>query len=696
MVTRGHNSNFDSTMQGFLAGLLLISVLLIMPSLALSQENLIPEITTEEISSDPLAEEMNAAKVLRRLEVSRNKLKAAMDKPTRSQWVHVKQLQQMQLERLGALDEDFPLETIDYPPNTPPFPLSYLDQTRQKYREISEIHARLKAAYSAADNRIEASQKTFTSAKQQLTGLDEDGGTAEQKNRAELDYELGMESLIYARLDARLLNKKLKQAENNLAHIGAIIPIIQKEVVFSEQDYKLQLDNVLERERLLNEALDKTTEDLSTELSKPKDQRVHDKTLESLQNVLREALSYLQYENQIWEERRQIYNGEAGAETAVKWASENALKRSEISELLKVKVQGEKQHTKILLQKVEKQSAVAKAAIVELQKDILVRRQLAFDNLEAIVALLDNHLADLAKMGQVDKFNYLKEKTQYVANSIWNLQLAVVQDRAITIGKVAAAILLFIVGLIITRVMVLRYLYLLLKKLGVREGVAYTISQLLSYVLLLALLFGVIAYSGIPLSIFAFFGGALAIAAGFGAQKIVGSFLSGIILLLEGSIRAGDMVQVDGSKGRVKSVGLRHTQMTTFDNVDILIPNAKFLEESVINWTLESKVIRSTIAFGVNFDAPAEVVIDTLVQAAIDNENVLEDPVPEAFLEKINCDAGYLRFELYYWHQMPSPRERLVYNSALQIEIIRRLKEQGIRLASPTQNIITHTGPAVS
>ena len=221
-------------------------------------------------------------------------------------------------------------------------------------------------------------------------------------------------------------------------------------------------------------------------------------------------------------------------------------------------------------------------------------------------------------------------------------------------------------------------------------------SQLLFYLLLLVLLFGVISYVGIPLRIFAFFGGALAIAAGFGSQKIISNFLSGIVLLLEGSIRVGDTVQVDDSKGRVKSIGLRHIQMTTFNNVDILIPNAKFLEENVINWTLESETIRSDFALGVDFTAPLDVVQGTLVQVALDHPEVMDKPPPEAFLEHVNNDAGYLRFNLYYWHTMHSPRERLLINSALQTEIIHRLRAKGIELASPTQDIITHSGaPAV-
>ena len=98
----------------------------------------------------------------------------------------------------------------------------------------------------------------------------------------------------------------------------------------------------------------------------------------------------------------------------------------------------------------------------------------------------------------------------------------------------------------------------------------------------------------------------------------------------------------------------------------------------------------------INYSAPVETVIEILEQLANDHSHVLNEPAPEAFLETINCDHGYLRFTLYYWHQMPSPREHLIINSELQIEMIERFSHQGIRLANPTQDIIMHRGLAAA
>jgi small-conductance mechanosensitive channel len=270
------------------------------------------------------------------------------------------------------------------------------------------------------------------------------------------------------------------------------------------------------------------------------------------------------------------------------------------------------------------------------------------------------------------------------------VELAVVQDRTITVGKTLTAIVLFIIGLIVLRLLIIHFFYFFLRKIRIREGISYTVSHLFFYVVLVILLFPVISYVGIPFHIFAFLGGALAIAAGFGAQKILSNFLSGVILLLEGSIQVGDMIQVDDTQGTIRSIGLRHIQLTTFTNVDILIPNSKFLEGNVINWTLRSDIIRSDIAVGVYFNAPPDKVVEILVQVAADHPKILDEPKPEAFIENINCDRGYLQFNVYYWLRMRSPRDRLIVESALRKEIIHRLNVHGIELASPTQDIVLH------
>jgi potassium efflux system protein len=561
---------------------------------------------------------------------------------------------------------------------------------RQKYRDFKEMHKLLDEAYKAAQKRIEIAEESFNISKQKINTLEDAGGTTKENQHADLEHRMGKEVLIYARLDARLINEKRKQAKKNVERFEEIIPKIESNVIFSEKDFNARLRNISERETALKEAITESEQELSHERRKSEDEQTYANTLESLIELLNEAASYLPLERSLWEERRKLHLKGKVMKDVVEWHEKSIRIQQEIRELVRVKTLREQEHTKVQPDKEKKQDVAAAPQEVELQKEIFLRRKLAFDSLDSIAELLEDHLADLARSRNKRQIQFLKEKVSRVFNAIWGVELAVVQDRTITVGKTLTAIVLFIIGLIVLRLLIIHFFYFFLRKIRIREGISYTVSHLFFYVVLVILLFPVISYVGIPFHIFAFLGGALAIAAGFGAQKILSNFLSGVILLLEGSIQVGDMIQVDDTQGTIRSIGLRHIQLTTFTNVDILIPNSKFLEGNVINWTLRSDIIRSDIAVGVYFNAPPDKVVEILVKVAADHPKILDEPKPEAFIENINCDRGYLQFNVYYWLRMRSPRDRLIVESALRKEIIHRLNVHGIELASPTQDIVLH------
>ena len=108
----------------------------------------------------------------------------------------------------------------------------------------------------------------------------------------------------------------------------------------------------------------------------------------------------------------------------------------------------------------------------------------------------------------------------------------------------------------------------------------------------------------IPLTAFAFVGGALAIGVGFGSQNIVNNFISGIILLVERPIKRSDLVDVGGIFGNVEQIGLRSTRIRTGDNVHIIVPNASFLESNVVNWTHSDPKVRVSVSVGVAYGSP--------------------------------------------------------------------------------------------
>ena len=102
----------------------------------------------------------------------------------------------------------------------------------------------------------------------------------------------------------------------------------------------------------------------------------------------------------------------------------------------------------------------------------------------------------------------------------------------------------------------------------------------------------------IPLSVFAFLGGALAIGVGFGTQTIIKNFISGMILLVERRVQIGDTIEIDGVSGAVTAVDLRSSTVRSGDGQDTLVPNSVLLEHKVTNWTLYDRKVRRSVQSG--------------------------------------------------------------------------------------------------
>lgn len=136
----------------------------------------------------------------------------------------------------------------------------------------------------------------------------------------------------------------------------------------------------------------------------------------------------------------------------------------------------------------------------------------------------------------------------------------------------------------------------------------------------------VLNYVGLDLTSVALLGGAVAFGLGFGLQNIFSNFISGIILLLEGSLRVGDFVDLEsGVRGHVKEIAMRYTRVTTNDSIDVLVPNSEFINGRVINWTLDDSFRRVRIPFGVAYGTPKETVREAAIAAARRIDGVLVD-----------------------------------------------------------------------
>ena len=182
----------------------------------------------------------------------------------------------------------------------------------------------------------------------------------------------------------------------------------------------------------------------------------------------------------------------------------------------------------------------------------------------------------------------------------------------------------------------------------------------------------------IPLTVFAFLGGAFAIGIGFGAQTLLKNVISGILLLIERPLRVGDLIEVENVRGRVTSIGLRSSTVRDTKGMETLIPNSSFLEKHLTNWTYSSRVSRFSLRVGAPYEASKRRVIDMLAHLAKEHPHVLEMPAPQVLLEEFGQNARI--FTLNYWLEIRLDIDPSQVASELRFAIELKFAEAGLKV----------------
>jgi small-conductance mechanosensitive channel len=183
---------------------------------------------------------------------------------------------------------------------------------------------------------------------------------------------------------------------------------------------------------------------------------------------------------------------------------------------------------------------------------------------------------------------------------------------------------------------------------------------------------------GIDLTAFAIFSGALGVGIGLGLQKLTANFVSGVTVMMERSIKIGDLIEVGGQTGWVRQLNMRYVLIETSDGREILIPNEELVSTRVINWTLTTTLARIEINVTVGFDSDAGKARELLLAAALEHPKCLHDPQPTCWLREF-ADHG-IRFVLSFW--IADVKEgRNGPQSDVMFSILKKLRESQITLA---------------
>jgi small-conductance mechanosensitive channel len=277
-------------------------------------------------------------------------------------------------------------------------------------------------------------------------------------------------------------------------------------------------------------------------------------------------------------------------------------------------------------------------------------------------------------------------KALEIAREFWELTLVedAKKNPVVTVGTLVIGCLLLAVGYLAAK-MISRWMAgKLLVKFGLSKSGVAPLQSLMFYVLLATFSLLSLNVLHVPITVFSFLGGALAIGAGFGSQNIVNNFISGLILLAEGPVRVGDVIQLDGMTGTVLQIGARSTKIATSANHEIIVPNSKLLETSVINWTLSDDIVGCTVGVGAAYGSPTREVERMLLLAAEQHPQIIKDPPPQVVFADFGADA--MMFELRFRLNLRQTRKSEV-ESDLRFAIDELFADRGLVIAYPQRDV---------
>jgi small-conductance mechanosensitive channel len=496
----------------------------------------------------------------------------------------------------------------------------------------------------------------------------------------------------------------MKEHFQNYFFLRKQVQWIKERLTFDQDDLKKRLESVDEREQVLEERIASLREEkISVDDKVIEAKRAFDESQNVGELVKKQAEAYLKareawrdtYERvvdqgemqmqimsrdkQLWQHRYSLLRDETGSTELDTWKKE--------AHSFIVKVETGLEVMQNYQTNLQSQIASLKSRLSDETLDPVVRehtenrfqaiqksteRDLEFISTVLGLRELDQRLID--EINEWQETLPVTEKLKGLGDRIrafWEFELWVIDDRGVTVRKVVVALVIFIIGLVLARV-VTRFIRKRLsfsKRLD--QTAATAIEKVLYYFALFILILFALRTVNIPLTVFTVFGGAIAIGLGFGAQNLLNNFISGFILMIERPVKIGDLIEVENQFGIIEEIGGRCTRIRTAGNIHILVPNSSFLEKNIINWTLANQQIRTHISVGVVYGSDTRKVKQLMLKAAGEHGKVLKD----------------LIFELYCWISIQRLMDRRMIESDLRFIINELFREAGIVIAFPQRDV---------
>lgn len=223
---------------------------------------------------------------------------------------------------------------------------------------------------------------------------------------------------------------------------------------------------------------------------------------------------------------------------------------------------------------------------------------------------------------------------------------------------------------------------------GMNRGAQEAIAYVTTYVFLFIGTIVLLQLWGLDLSSLAILASVLGVGIGLGLQGIAKEFFSGLVLIFEQPIQIGDFIEVGNLQGTVERINVRSTEIRTLDHVSIIIPNSRFLESEVINWSHHSPISRLRLPIGVAYGSNLSQVGTALIEVAKEHPDILREPAPQVMFREF-ADSS-LNFDLLVW--IADPRKQYLIKSDLYFRIDAILRDRQIEIPFPQQDLHLRSG----
>lgn len=269
------------------------------------------------------------------------------------------------------------------------------------------------------------------------------------------------------------------------------------------------------------------------------------------------------------------------------------------------------------------------------------------------------------------------------ARAMVNRTLFTIKETPITLTSIFIFVLFIWLIFVLSRASRRVLARWLAKSSGMAPHTQYTLTRITQY--LIVLVGGIIAFQfvGIDFSGLAVIFGLLSVGIGFGLQNLASNFISGLILLIEQPIKVGDRVTVGDIEGDVEEINIRSTTVRSLNSISIIVPNANFISETVVNWSHGDPRVKLDLSVGVSYNSDPDAVVRSVREVLAEHPDVIEDPEPEIFLREFG-DSSW-NIQLWFWIPHASIGRRV--RSDVNWAIVTKFRANGVEIPYPQRDL---------